>query len=35
MSTTAVAKRYKVSRSTLYNYIDRMRQEANIVKRTT
>jgi len=35
MSATAVAKRYKVSRSTLYNYIDRMRQEADIVKRTT
>ena len=35
MSATAVAKRYKVSRSTLYNYIDRMRQGADIVKRTT
>lgn len=35
MSTTAVAKRHNVSRSTLYNYIDRMRQGADIVKRTT
>jgi DNA invertase Pin-like site-specific DNA recombinase len=35
MSATAVAKRYKVSRSTLYNYIDRMRQGSDIVKRTT
>ena len=35
MSATAVAKRHKVSRSTLYNYMERMRQEADIVKRTT
>ena len=35
MSTTAVAKRHNVSRSTLYNYIDRMRHGADIVKRTT
>lgn len=35
MTATAVAKRYKVSRSTLYNYIDRMRQGADIVKQTT
>lgn len=35
MSATAVAKRHKVRRSTLYNYMERMRQEADIMKRTT
>lgn len=35
MSATAVAKRHKVSRSTLYNYMERMRQEADIMRRTT